>query len=60
MMLLMFAIGVMSVLWMAALGVAMAVEKIGTMRISRAIGVIWLVIGVAILAGQVVEYWKAV
>jgi predicted metal-binding membrane protein len=60
MMLLMFAIGVMSVLWMAALGVVMAAEKISTMRISRAIGVIWLVIGVAILAGQLVEYWKTV
>ena len=30
MMLLMFAVGVMNVVWMAVLGVVMAIEKIGT------------------------------
>jgi predicted metal-binding membrane protein len=58
MMLLMFAIGVMSVLWMAALGAVMAIEKLGTtMRFSRVVGMAWLAIGVAIIAEQVL--WKA-
>ena len=37
MMLLMFAVGVMNVVWMAALGIVMTIEKLGTTtRFSRA------------------------
>ncbi|MEA2927986.1 MAG: hypothetical protein QOG38_414 [Hyphomicrobiales bacterium] len=60
MMLLMFAVGVMSVVWMAALGAVMAVEKLGTpARLNRAIGIVWLTIGATIIGGQVLTYWKA-
>ena len=60
MMLLMFTIGVMSVLWMAALGVVMAIEKLGTTtRFSRVVGVMWLAIGLGVIAEQVVTHWKA-
>jgi predicted metal-binding membrane protein len=53
MMLLMFAIGVMSVLWMVALGLVMAIEKIGVARrFSHAVGVLWLAVG----AGIVVQH----
>lgn len=49
-MLLMFAIGVMNVAWMAALGVMMALEKMATTpRPSRAIGTVVIAIGVALL-----------
>jgi predicted metal-binding membrane protein len=55
-MLLMFAIGVMSVLWMTALGVVTAIEKIGTTRhFSHAIGVLWLAIGVTIVVQHVIR-----
>lgn len=60
MMLLMFAIGVMSAVWMAALGAVMAIEKLGTTaRVSRAIGTVWLTIGATIIAAQMLTYWKA-
>ena len=50
-MLVMFAVGAMNVLWMAALGVLMTVEKMSaTARFSRAIGVAFIAIGVALLA----------
>ena len=40
MMLVMFAVGVMNVIWMAALGMVMTIEKIGTgKRFSHAVGV---------------------
>ena len=40
MMLVMFAVGVMNVIWMAGLGIVMAVEKIGTgKRFTQAVGV---------------------
>jgi predicted metal-binding membrane protein len=55
-MLLMFAVGVMSVLWMAQLGVVTAIEKIGTTRhFSHAIGVLWLAIGGAIVVQHVIR-----
>ena len=54
MMLLMFAVGVMNVVWMAALGVAMAIEKIGTsQRFSQALGVLWLAVGAGILVQHI-------
>jgi predicted metal-binding membrane protein len=60
MMLLMFAVGVMSVIWMALLGIVMAIEKINsTMRFSRVIGAIFLAIGFAVIAASVMAHWPA-
>jgi predicted metal-binding membrane protein len=51
MMLVMFAVGVMNVVWMAALGIIMTMEKIGTgKRFSYAVGVGLITIGIAFIA----------
>ncbi len=48
MMLVMFAVGVMNVIWMAALGIIMAIEKIGAGKwFTQSVGVALIVIGVA-------------
>jgi predicted metal-binding membrane protein len=58
MMLVMFAVGVMNVAWMAALGVVMGVEKImSTTRFSRAVGVVFLLIGGAFLVSAILSHW---
>jgi len=58
MMLLMFAVGVMNVIWMAALGAIMAIEKVSTTtRFSRALGVSFVLIGVAFIVTSVVAHW---
>jgi predicted metal-binding membrane protein len=58
MMLLMFAVGVMNVVWMAALGAVMAIEKVGTtMRFSRALGVAFMLCGAALIISAVVTRW---
>jgi predicted metal-binding membrane protein len=58
MMLLMFAVGVMSVIWMTLLGTIMTVEKVSaTMHFSRAIGVVFACIGLAVIAEAVVSHW---
>ena len=58
MMLLMFAVGVMNVVWMAGLGIVMTVEKmVSGPRFSRAVGAILIVIGVATLAVSVAGNW---
>jgi predicted metal-binding membrane protein len=49
MMLLMFAVGVMNLVWMAALGVVMAIEKMAPPRFSRALGVALTAIGSALV-----------
>ena len=50
MMLLMFATGVMNVIWMAALGMVMALEKIGTgKRFSHIVGTALIAIGAGFL-----------
>ena len=60
MMLLMFAVGVMSVVWMALLGTVMAIEKVNaTMRFSRVIGAVFLAIGMAIVTASVIAHWPA-
>ncbi len=60
MMLLMFAVGVMNVVWMAALGVAMTIEKLNTTaRFSRALGVVFILAGAAFIVSSVVAYWPA-
>ena len=51
MMLLMLITGAMNVVWMAGLGLVMTIEKMtSTPRFSRILGVIFIVIGAAILA----------
>ena len=58
MMLVMFAVGVMNVIWMAGLGFMMAAEKIATTaRFSRAIGAVLAAIGVAFIATAVIAHW---
>jgi predicted metal-binding membrane protein len=58
MMLSMFAVGVMNVIWMAALGAIMAIEKINTtMRFSRALGAAFVLIGIAFIATSVIAHW---
>ncbi|TMJ02562.1 MAG: DUF2182 domain-containing protein [Alphaproteobacteria bacterium] len=61
MMLLMFAVGIMNVIWMAALGAVMAIEKLGTTtRFSRAIGAVFLLIGAAFIVSSVAAHWPRV
>jgi predicted metal-binding membrane protein len=58
MMLVMFAVGVMNVVWMAALGVAMTVEKIGTgKRLTYAVGVALIAGGIAFIALAFAAHW---
>jgi predicted metal-binding membrane protein len=58
MMLLMFAVGVMSILWMAALGAIMTIEKIATTtRFSRALGAVFCAIGLAMIGTAVIGHW---
>lgn len=53
MMLLMLITGAMNIVWMAGLGLVMTIEKMtSTSRFSRILGVIFIVIGVAILAAN--------
>jgi predicted metal-binding membrane protein len=60
MMLLMFAVGVMNVIWMAALGTVMTIEKINTTaRFSRALGVVFMLAGAVFIASSVVAHWPA-
>lgn len=52
-MLVMFAVGTMNVLWMAALGIVMTIEKMsGTARFSRALGIAFVAIGIALIARE--------
>ena len=61
MMLLMFAVGVMNVVWMAALGMVMTIEKVaGTTRFSRALGVVFIAVGAAFIATSVAAHWPKV
>jgi predicted metal-binding membrane protein len=58
MMLLMFAVGVMNVVWMAALGLVMTTEKIGTTtRVSQMIGAVFALIGMVLIASAVAVHW---
>jgi predicted metal-binding membrane protein len=58
MMLVMFAVGVMNVAWMAGLGIVMAAEKLATTtRLSRAIGVAFMAIGVVFVAASAAAHW---
>ncbi len=56
MMLVMFAAGAMNVLWMAALGVLMTVEKMATTtRFSQIVGAAFVAIGLGVVAMAVVQ-----
>src|SRR5450759_3816137 len=58
MMLVMFAVGVMNVIWMAALGVLMTFEKIGTgKRFTYVVGVALIVAGIAFVVSAIVAHW---
>jgi predicted metal-binding membrane protein len=58
MMLVMFAVGVMNVVWMAALGIAMAIEKIGaTKRFTYGVGAALIVIGAGFVLTALVAHW---
>ena len=58
MMLLMFAVGVMNVIWMAALGMLMTFEKIGAgKRLSYALGVALIVTGMAFVLTAFSAHW---
>ena len=58
MMLVMFAVGVMNVIWMAALGIVMTVEKIGTgKRFTYVVGAALIVGGVAFVATAFAAHW---
>ena len=58
MMLVMFAVGVMNVVWMAALGIVMTLEKMGTgKRFTSAIGVLLVAGGAAFVGASVVVHW---
>jgi len=60
MMLLMFAVGVMNVVWMAVLGAIMTIEKLGaTTRFSRALGMMFIAVGAAFIVGSVIAHWPA-
>jgi len=60
MMLLMFTLGVMNVLWMAALGIAMTIEKmLKGRRFTYAIGAIMAAIGISLIATAVAAHWPA-
>ena len=56
MMLVMFAAGAMNVVWMAALGVLMTIEKMMTTpRFSHAVGIAFVAIGLGVLAITLVQ-----
>ena len=60
MMLVMFAVGVMNVAWMALLGIVMAIEKVGTgLRFTRMVGAVLVTIGVVVLAWSIAGHWPA-
>jgi predicted metal-binding membrane protein len=51
-MLLMFALGVMNILWMAVLAAAMTVEKlVNSARLSYGFGVVLMALGIALISG---------
>ena len=57
-MLAMFAVGVMNVVWMVALGLVMTLEKMMvTPRFSHAVGVVFIAIGAVFIAVSVAAHW---
>jgi predicted metal-binding membrane protein len=59
-MLVMFAVGVMNVVWMAVLGVIMGLEKVmSTTRFSRVVGLVFIAIGAVFILSSIVAHWPA-
>jgi len=60
MMMVMFAVGLMNVVWMAGLGLVMTAEKLATTtRFSRAVGLALGIVGVAMIAAAVIGHWPS-
>ncbi len=58
MMLVMFAVGVMNVVWLAGLGAVMTVEKLGTdRRFTHAVGVVLIVVGTYFVLYAFAAHW---
>lgn len=58
MMAVMFAVGLMNVIWMAALGIVMTVEKIGTGRkFTYGVGAALIVVGLAFIVTAFAAHW---
>jgi predicted metal-binding membrane protein len=58
MMVAMFAVGIMNVVWMAALGIVMTLEKMTTgNRFSYFVGAVLIAIGVAFIATAFLAHW---
>ncbi len=58
MMMVMFAVGVMNVIWMAALGMVMTIEKIGSgRRFSNVVGAALIAIGLAFVLSALAAHW---
>ena len=58
MMAVMFAVGLMNVVWMAGLGIVMTLEKLGTGRaFTYTIGVVLIVAGVAFIITSFLAHW---
>ena len=60
MMAVMFAVGVMNVVWMAALGVVMTLEKmVSGNRLTYALGVVLIAAGTAFVLTAFAAHWPA-
>jgi len=60
MMMVMFAVGVMNVAWMAALGAVMTIEKLGTTRrFTYGVGAALIAIGIALVLSALAAHWPA-
>lgn len=58
MMLVMFAVGVMNVIWMAALGIVMTIEKLGAGKWpTYALGAILIAVGAGFIVAAVAAHW---
>lgn len=60
MMMVMFAVGLMNIVWMAGLGIVMTVEKfVTTMTFSRLVGAVLGAIGVFVVVTAVIGHWPS-
>jgi predicted metal-binding membrane protein len=60
MMLVMFAVGVMNVIWMAGLGIVMTIEKVTTgRRFSHVVGIVLIAAGIAFVVSAFVGDWPS-
>jgi len=51
---------VMNVIWMAALGIVMTFEKVGTgRRLTYAVGVLLILVGIGFVATATAAHWPA-